>query len=557
MLDETPNSQNWTVERNQNYFEPFLGSATVYLGFKRLGLIDSDSQCHLSDINSLLVLTMNTIQKKAECELVIDELYEMERQLGNIGETYYYTLRNEMNDELLTGQYPNNIRSAARMIFINKTCFNGLWRVNRNGAFNVPIGRNSGNGKRRIVQEALLRGFQEYAKDATISCRSWEASFEDAIEGDLIYVDPPYLPLKDNEYVFTDYSKEGFDYQDHVNLASKCIDAASRGVRVIVSNNSSRHLMESLFNKLECYKKGVHVDFYEIDMKRTMKVVIGKERDVIQENVIFLSKGDLNEGSYTLDDIQTNQTKCKSYLSMLPRNQPFNNVIEEAHTICPELRLFCDTNMSRFNGLKAKDKGTIGKMVEFFIFGQLPDTDSRPDLGWADVKTTHFKSVWNSGYAAKERLTITNCGTTKDYSSFSEIISSPKLSDSKYYEKMRCGILFVFEYTEGKYNDLETNLGKRLLASFVYDLDQLNNKDRNQLNQDFYDIQSKIQTRNVTQKGQEFLHIHPHGSKNSKTRALGFKNKFVTILVAHFLGLPLSKKGTSIFVSNDYFAEVT
>ena len=553
MSDEKPHGLEWNVKSGQNYFEPFMGSATVFLGFKGAGLIHPNSDVYLSDINDLLVLTMQTLQDSEGLSLVIDELKQMVLNFDSIGETYYYTIRDEMNRELVSNNYENRIKSAARMIFINKTCFNGLWRVNRAGAFNVPLGRSSGSGKRRILQEDLLRSFSFATEGVNISQSIWSNSFTLANRGDLIYVDPPYLPIKDGQYVFTDYSKEGFSFEDHKELASQCIDAASRGVRVIVSNNSSKHLVDNLFSKKKCFEKGVQIKTYQIDMKRTMKTVIGTERDIIQECVIFLSKKDKKEGHFALSDIQHDEVICKEYLQQLPANTSFANVINHAHKICPELQEYCDINSHLFNGLKSNDKGSVGKMVEFFLFGQLPDTESKPDLGWADIKTTHFESVWGDGLNAKERLTITNCGNTDDYSSFGNILSSKTLQDSKFYPKIRRGLLFVFEYTSGKYNDYEKNMQKRLLCAFIYDVDQLPGQLRGQLDFDFTDIQMKIKTQTVSQKGQEFLHIHPHGSKGSSTRALGFKNKFVTILVAHFTNKPLTEKGKSLYIEKRYF----
>ncbi len=194
-------------------------------------------------------------------------------------------------------------------------------------------------------------------------------------------------------------------------------------------------------------------------------------------------------------------------------------------------------------------------MAEFYIFGQLPNSDPTPDLNWgADIKATHFK-ITRDGYNAKERLTITNCGDTSDYSTFEKLMDTDSLHENHYYSKLRKGILLVFEHQGGTYNTVEENLQKKLLSMFTYDLDDMPDDVTAQFNEDFADIQEKVKTRTVSQKGQKFIHIAPHGSKGSSTRALCFKNKFVTKLLTIRTGIPLTIKGASWFIEKKHFSE--
>ena len=110
-------------------------------------------------------------------------------------------------------------------------------------------------------------------------------------EGDLVYVDPPYLPLADGEYVFTNYDKSGFSLEEHEELASECMMAAGRGARVIVSNNHSEAL-NRMFAKSKVDERGAKIEWVTVALTRTMKTVIGGERDLIQEALIFLAKED-------------------------------------------------------------------------------------------------------------------------------------------------------------------------------------------------------------------------------------------------------------------------
>ena len=124
---------------------------------------------------------------------------------------------------------------------------------------------------------------------------------------------------------------------------------------------------------------------------------------------------------------------------------------------------------------------------------------------------------------------------------------------SKYYPKLRKGVLFVFEHEGGKYDTIEKNREKRVLCFFAHDLNDLPGEITRRLDLDYADIQDKVATRTVSQKGQTYLHIHPHGSKGSKTRALGFKNKFVTKLVSIYTRKPITVVGNSWFIEKEHF----
>jgi len=258
---------------------------------------------------------------------------------------------------------------------------------------------------------------------------------------------------------------------------------------------------------------------------------------------------------FALKNIQTNEEICKNYLQALPTNKSFKEVIECAHQLCSELKNYCEENEATFNGIGDKDKGTVGKLVEFYIFGQLPDTNPNPDLTWgADIKATHFKTVSDIGFNAKERVTITNCGDKNDYSTFDDILNAPTLQSCKYYSKIRRGILFVFEHKKGKYNDFNINLSKKLLCSFVYDLEEMPEEVTAQLNTDFDHIKSTIRAKAITQAGQIYIHTAPHGAGHgSGTRAFAFNNKFVTKMVSIITKRPITVKGPSWFIEKKYF----
>jgi hypothetical protein len=256
---------------------------------------------------------------------------------------------------------------------------------------------------------------------------------------------------------------------------------------------------------------------------------------------------------FSLNAIQTTKEGCVGFLSQLPQGRSLRDVIAFAHSLCPELAAYVAANESGFNSRSSRDKGSVGKMVEFYIFGQLPNSDPTPDLAWgADIKATHFKAI-KGGYNAKERVTITNCGSTEKPETLAPIANAESLETCGKWAKIQKGVLFVFEHTSGKYLDIETNLSKRLLCAFPYDISELKETIRSQIATDFSDIQQKIRDGEVSQRGQKYLHIHPHGSKNSTTRAFGFTNKFVTELVSIKTDKPLTRKGRSLYIESHHF----
>jgi hypothetical protein len=208
-----------------------------------------------------------------------------------------------------------------------------------------------------------------------------------------------------------------------------------------------------------------------------------------------------------------------------------DTLISRAHEVCPEIGQYCAANASKFKELKGGDKGGLGKKVEFYVFGRLPNSDSAPDSSFGDIKTTHIKKC-RGGYNAKDRLTITNCGNTDKYETLQHIVDN-SMKTNKLYPKLRDGILFAF-------------FGDEIRHIFRYDLEELEDEDVEVIMDDYEQIQKCVKDKTVSQKGQKYLHIHPHGSKGSKTRALGFTGKFVTRLIAQYCKLELRTVGKSL-----------
>ena len=232
-----------------------------------------------------------------------------------------------------------------------------------------------------------------------------------------------------------------------------------------------------------------------------------------------------------------------------------NNLIKTIHDLSDELEEYCITNKDKFKINSMKDKGLVGKIVEFYLFGNLPNNNSNPDMIYGDIKTTHFKKIGclkdNYIYNAKERLTLTNFGDPNKQLNIDSIINKNSLEETKFYSKINKGIVLVFQYENFDYENINQIYQKKIIAIVNYNLNDLfikHTEIKNTFQHDFEKIKNCIINKNVSQSGQTYLHIHKHGCKNGLTRAFGFTNKFLTKLVAITLQVPLIKKGKSSYI---------
>jgi len=216
------------------YYEPFLGGGALlfHMLTERKG-----QKCSISDLNSDLVLTYTTIRNRID-EL-ISSLKNHERNYHKDSKTYYYSVR-ESNPR-------SEIEKTSRLLFMNRTCFNGLYRVNSKGKFNVPLGRYTNPN---IVNEENLRSVSAILESSkvAIKCRDFESVLRDAKKGDLVYFDPPYQPVSQTAN-FTSYTNKSFTYEDLNRLAELCLKLDSKGCKVLLSNSDSKEVAEIFSNK--------------------------------------------------------------------------------------------------------------------------------------------------------------------------------------------------------------------------------------------------------------------------------------------------------------------
>jgi DNA adenine methylase len=205
--------------RINTYYEPFVGGGAVFFDLYNKKLF---KKAQLSDLNKDLINTYMAIQKLLPA--VITRLKNMPYE-----QDFYYKTR---------AQDPNNMSpsgEAARMIYLNRTCFNGLYRVNKKGKFNVPMGRYKNP---KILDAALLKAVSAALKKVTISHLDFENAVVGADETSFIYFDPPYLPLSETSS-FTAYDACGFCYDEQVRLARLMFSLKELNIRALLSNSDT------------------------------------------------------------------------------------------------------------------------------------------------------------------------------------------------------------------------------------------------------------------------------------------------------------------------------
>ena len=209
------------------YHEPFVGGGALFFELYALGRLKA--AVHLTDRNPPLIDTYETV--RTDVDAVIRRL----RRHRN-DEAAFYRVR---------GQDPRRLSPAARaarVIYLNKTCYNGLYRENRSGEFNVPFGRYVNPA---ICDAENLRAVAAALEGATLSCAPYEAVLDRAAPGDLVYFDPPYQPVSATSS-FTAYHRDGFGPADQERLRDLFATLAGRGVHVLLSN-SDTPLVRSLY----------------------------------------------------------------------------------------------------------------------------------------------------------------------------------------------------------------------------------------------------------------------------------------------------------------------
>lgn len=232
----------------KKYYEPFLGGGAVFFHLVSNYEI---KYAYLGDINKELILTYHVVQKYPE---------DLIEQLQILSDSFlpkslierkelYYKVRDEFNN---TSEDFDKVKRASQMIFLNRTCFNGLYRVNKDGKFNVPIGTYKNP---LICDKDNLRNVSEALKNVKLVCEDYSNAEDEIDANSFVYLDPPYLPIKENS--FTNYDSKGFGVQEQIELSDFCKNIDEKDAKFLLSNSDPKN----------CENKDFFKDHYGLDEK--------------------------------------------------------------------------------------------------------------------------------------------------------------------------------------------------------------------------------------------------------------------------------------------------
>ena len=211
-------------ENYNRYFEPFIGGGALFFELQ-------PENAYISDMNEELINLYQVVRDNVD-ELVAD------LQKHDISKEYFMEIRNIDR----TDEYKNwsDVKKASRFIYLNRTCFNGMYRVNSKGEFNVPFGHYKNP---RILDENNLINCSNLLQRTEIKHADFSEILKKVKKGDFVYFDPPYVPLSETSS-FTSYTKDGFDIDMQFKLRDVCDELDSMGVKFLLSNSDTKLVNE-------------------------------------------------------------------------------------------------------------------------------------------------------------------------------------------------------------------------------------------------------------------------------------------------------------------------
>lgn len=246
-------------EKYNDYYEPFVGGGAVIFDLLPANAL-------INDINKALINTYRTICN--EPNAFLKEVNRLDNDMWEDGKKYYYFIRECYNDKLMRSEY--DVELAALFVFINKHCFNGLYRVNGKGLFNVPYN----NSRRVSIDEDVIMATSGYLRGVTIKDGDFEQACKNAKKGDFVFIDSPYAPL--NPTSFESYTKEGFDIESHKRLAKFYDELTARGCYCMLTNHNTELINELYGNK-----------DYKIDVVSVKRMINSDASNRVGEEVII------------------------------------------------------------------------------------------------------------------------------------------------------------------------------------------------------------------------------------------------------------------------------
>lgn len=265
---------------NKNfYFEPFMGAGAVFFDLM-------PKQAVLVDLNDELINLMKVI--KTNPDKLIQLMEDHKNKFQKFKSNYYYEIRNLDRSQVIFSRL-TNVEKASRTLFLNRTCWNGLYRVNQKNQFNTPIGFFSENVILGIVQKEKIKEASIIYNKNSINFISGDYSLiENQVkEGDLIYFDPPYDPINKNSFIT--YTSKGFTKNNQKELKEFCDKMIKKGANVIISNSDTEFIRNLYLSEDNIYKYNV---IYKSKYPTVARVINSKieKRGKVQELLIYSVK---------------------------------------------------------------------------------------------------------------------------------------------------------------------------------------------------------------------------------------------------------------------------
>lgn len=226
----------------ENYYEPFVGGGAVF--YWQHSKFGDNKKYYLSDLNEELVITYNAV--KTNPEQISDNLDLLNEKHSK---QFYYHVRNIDRAKVSNNRYQKQfdicreldpISVATRFIYLNRTCFNGMYRVSSDGTFNIPIGKTL---SKNVSWRERLMSASKALQNVTITHSKYESAVATAKSGDLVFFDPPYEPVSETSS-FTSYTTDGFSFEDQKKLKEVFDSLVQKGCKVLLSNSDNQKILD-------------------------------------------------------------------------------------------------------------------------------------------------------------------------------------------------------------------------------------------------------------------------------------------------------------------------